>query len=247
MATEDQIQLVHAYLDGELDAANALAMRAQIGADPRLAAELAASEALRAAIQKKFPPEPVPESLRRRVAAIATAGRWVRPTWGSLAAAVMLAVFLSGGSTWFATRHGAGPGIEAEIVDSHIRSLIAGKPTEVTSSDRHQVKPWFNGRLPQAPRVVDLSNAGFPLQGARIDVIARTPVPTLVFTRRLHVISLVALPDALIRRSAPSTSSEGGYNSVSWSDGPIRYVATSDLNTQELADFAQLFRDAPRS
>jgi anti-sigma factor RsiW len=73
MATEDQIQLVHAYLDGELDAANALAMRAQIGADPRLAAELAASEALRAAIQKKFPPQPVPARLRRRVAAIATA------------------------------------------------------------------------------------------------------------------------------------------------------------------------------
>src|SRR4051812_5422630 len=109
MTTEDQIQLVHAYLDGELDAANALAVRAQIDADSRLAAELAGSEALRAALQKKFPPEPVPERLRRRVAGIATAERWVRPTWGSLAAAVMVAVFLSGGSTWLATRHVARP------------------------------------------------------------------------------------------------------------------------------------------
>ena len=33
--------LVHAYLDGELDLANALAVKQQIDADPSLAAELA--------------------------------------------------------------------------------------------------------------------------------------------------------------------------------------------------------------
>src|SRR6478735_3959213 len=98
MATEDQIQLVHAYLDGELDAASSLAVRRQLEADPVLAAELARSEALRGAIRAKFPPEPVPASLQRRVAAIASAARWRRPTWGALAATVALAVFLSGGS-----------------------------------------------------------------------------------------------------------------------------------------------------
>jgi anti-sigma factor RsiW len=59
------------------------------------------------------------------------------------------------------------------------------------------------------------------------------------------VISLVAMPASSAQAARPSTSSAGGYNSVSWSDGAIRYVATSDLNAQELASFAQLFRDAP--
>src|SRR5688572_4305935 len=104
MATEEKIQLVHAYLDGELDVPSAIAVGAQIDADPALAAELARSEALRAVIRAKLPPEPVPASLQRRVAAIASVRRWQRPTWGALAASVALAVFLSGGSTWFALR-----------------------------------------------------------------------------------------------------------------------------------------------
>jgi anti-sigma factor RsiW len=245
MPTEDQIQLVHAYLDGELDAADALAIKAQIDADPRLAAELARASALRQTLGASFPRDAVPESLRRRIAAIEGVRRWPRPTWTLLAASILLTVALSGGSTWFALRAPGGDHIAPEILGGHVRSLIASKPTDIAASERHVVKPWFNGRIPQAPRVIDLASDGFPLLGARIDVIARTPVPTLVYKRRLHVISLVALPVSAGQTAADSMRSDAGYNTAQWSDATTSYFATSDLNAEELRTFVKLFRAAP--
>jgi anti-sigma factor RsiW len=125
------------------------------------------------------------------------------------------------------------------LVASHLRSLMANQPFEVASSDRHTVKPWFNGKIPESPRVVDLSSQGFELAGGRIDVIDLTPVPTLVYKRRLHVISLTALPTKL-GASPPRTID--GYNIVDWTDGNITYWAVSDLAAPELEDFARAFR-----
>jgi anti-sigma factor RsiW len=245
MPTEDQIHLVHAYLDGELDPANALAVKEQIEADPQLARELARAEAAAEAVRTHIRREDLTESFRRRIAAIAPAGRWPQPTWIALAASVVLAVGLSGGSTWFALHHPADSYLRSEIIDSHVRSLIASTPTEVSSSDRHAVKPWFNGRIPQAPRVIDLAGAGFPLVGARIDVIAKTPVPTLVYKRRQHVISLIAVPASASNPVFGSVTSEMGYQTVQWADGASTFFATSDLNIIELNEFAKLFRETP--
>jgi anti-sigma factor RsiW len=114
----------------------------------------------------------------------------------ALAASLLLAVALGSGSTWFVLRPGADDRTTAAAVDAHVRGLMAARPTDIESGERHMVKPWFNGRIPQAPRVVDLKQEGFPLLGARIDVIGAAPVPTLVYGRRRHVISLSAVPDS---------------------------------------------------
>jgi anti-sigma factor RsiW len=245
MPTEQQILLVHAYLDGELDPANALAVKAQIDSDPDLAAEFARADAVQKALRAHFPLKPIPETLRKRIGSMSAAGRWPRPTWAALAASVLLAVALSGGSAWLGLRTPAADPIAAEVLDGHLRSLIAAKPVDVETSDRHTVKPWFNGRIPQAPRVVDLVGAGFPLLGGRIDVIARTPVSTLVYQRRLHVISLTALPMSAVRAPLRPARTDNGYNTVHWTDGVTGYFAVSDLNAEELASFARLFQAAP--
>src|SRR6266567_368021 len=97
--TNDQIILVHAYLDGELDVASALAVKEQIDANPRLAAELANASALQDALRRHFPPEPVPARLAQRINS-AIGGRRLpaRPTWLALAACVLLAIGVSSGS-----------------------------------------------------------------------------------------------------------------------------------------------------
>jgi anti-sigma factor RsiW len=246
MSAENQNHLVHAYLDGELDPADTFAVGQEIERNPRLARELAGASALQQALRTSFPREPVPAALRQRIdAAIRKRNRWKRPSWAALASSVVISVSLSSASTWLMLRASTGDQLVAELVDTHMRSLIAAAPTDIVSSERHVVKPWFNGRIPQAPRVIDLGAHEFPLTGARIDVIARTPVPTLVYRRRLHVISLVALPTSGATQWTPAERSDNGYNVVHWADGNTRYVATSDLNAAELSRFAKLFREAP--
>jgi len=243
MTTKDSILLVHAYVDGELDAAHALSVKAEIERDPTLAAEAACVEALHATLRSNFSPPPVSDALRRRISAATRTGRIFSSKWPALAATLILGMVMGASSTWFVA-HAPNPDLVAmEVLDSHMRGLIAANPLDVTSSERHAVKPWFNGRVPLAPRVINLAAEGFPLLGARIDVVAKTEVPTLVYTRRLHKIAVTAVPITIVSQS--SAKSSAGFNMLSWADATTRYFVTSDLNAEELTAFAKLFRDAP--
>jgi anti-sigma factor RsiW len=131
-----------------------------------------------------------------------------------------------------------------EVIGSHIRSLIADKPFDVASSSTHTVKPWFNSHTVGSPRVVDLEAEGFPLLGGRIDVIAKTPVPSLVYGYQKHRISVTEAPGL---GTPPSMREAGGYHVIGWTDGGISYWAVSDVGLGELQKFVQLFRAAPTS
>jgi anti-sigma factor RsiW len=128
------------------------------------------------------------------------------------------------------------------IVASHVRALMAPQPFDVASSDRHTVKPWFNGRITEAPRVVDLADQGFPLVGGRVDVIGRAPVATLVYRHRQHLISLTAVPGG--RAIAATPREIAGYNILSWREDGTAYSAVSDVAAPDLETFAKAFRAA---
>ena len=195
-ATDDNsVLLVHAYLDGELDPANALGIAQQMGTDPALAAEGERVKALQRLIRERLPREETPPGLHARIEASVGGLRRQRaqPSWRALAASIALTAMVAGSSTWFVV--GSQPAITMvadSLVSDHIRALMAPEPVDVVSSDRHTVKPWFNGRIPNSPRVVDLAKENFPLIGGRIDVVGQTPVPTLVYRHAKHIISLTA-------------------------------------------------------
>jgi anti-sigma factor RsiW len=241
----DPALLLHAYLDGELDPAHALEIERQLIADPVLAAERDRVEALRRSIAERLPRERPPPGLTRRIEAAVGLRREARqPSWTALAASVVVAAVLASGATWLVLRPAPAAAVAGMVVASHMRALMASQPTDVTSSDRHTVKPWFNGRIPEAPRVVDLADAGFALVGGRIDVIGRMPVPTLVYRLRRHLISLVAVPADREPAVGAAPHALAGYNLLSWTEDGIAYWAVSDVSPSDLDAFAKAFRAA---
>ena len=241
--TENDRLLLNAYIDGELDPAHALEFEQRLADDSALADERARIEALRGAMRERLPRETASPALRRRVAALARpqpfAANW-RAGRAAMAASVAVAFAAGSLATFVAIGSGDREPVSEVLVASHMRAMMASQPIDVASSDRHTVKPWFNGKLPQSPRVVDLAAQGFPLVGGRIDVIGLTPAPTLVYRARQHVISLTALPASL--RASGAIRPIDGYNVVEWTDGPLAYWAVSDLAAPELGNFAKAFR-----
>jgi anti-sigma factor RsiW len=246
MTTDTNIQdanlLLHSYVDGELDAANSLRLKHQIDANPHLAAEAASISALQRALREKIEPVQVTPSFRARIHSTIGLSRWRTPTsWRTLAASVMLAMAVSSVTTWLVVANADNTLLD-NVIDSHSRALITGKPTDVASSDRHVVKPWFNDKLTSAPTVIDLRAEGYPLAGARVDVIGSEPVATLVFNRRLHTISLFELPVMGTPAEPVTQRSSKGLNVVRWRDSATQYWVVFDLNSSELNGFVDLFR-----
>jgi anti-sigma factor RsiW len=242
---DNSVLLVHAYLDGELDPANALSVAQQMGQEPALAAEAEHVRELQKLIHDRLPREQAPPGLRTRIESSVGGARRERakPSWRALAASVALVAVVASGSTWFVVDSQRQPTQVAELlVSDHIRSLMAPQPVDVVSSDRHTVKPWFNSRISNSPRVVDLAKDDFPLIGGRVDVLGRTPVSTLVYRRAKHLISLTAVPADGASAFNGGPRSINGYNIVRWTDNGVSYWAISDVEPKELELFAQLFR-----
>ena len=248
---EESTLPIHAYLDGELDPTNALAVEKRMATDQTLAAECERIDALQRLIREHLPREAPPPGLRKRVeTTVAT-----RPpnthfarkqfSWRSLAASIAVTAVVASSSTSMLLGPSQSNLVHDGIVDAHIRSLMAPQPIDVASSDRHTVKPWFNGRIPQSPRVVDLAKEDFPLVGGRLDVLGGIPVPTLVYGHRKRLISLTAVPASGRANSAPVSRAVDGYNIYRWVEGGVEYWAISDVAAADLEMFAELFRTTP--
>lgn len=133
--------------------------------------------------------------------------------------------------------------VAGSLVDAHIRALAAGRTIQVVSSDHHTVKPWFAGRTPLSPPVVDLALQGFPLAGGRVDRIAGARAAVVVYRRGLHEIDLFVWP---VRRGMPPAAAERlGYRVVGWRSGDLALAAVSDVQPDELHAFARLAGSPP--
>src|SRR5262249_359267 len=103
-------------------------------------------------------------------------------------------------------------------------------------------KPWFNGKLAFAPVVPDLGSQGFPLVGARVDVLGLEPAATLVYSRGKHLISLTEIPASQASAMTTRSSEERGFLVRSWSEDGVTYFAVSDAAAEELDAFVKLFQ-----
>lgn len=253
---EESLLLLNAYIDDELDAASALDVERRLESDAALKAEHDRLKQLRSALASQVAHEHASDDLKRRIAQIADPpGAVVVPLrssfeprggWRRLAVAAALAAFVAGAGTYGILRQDPVSNDVAAIVADHRRALLAETPYDVASSDRHTVKPWFDSKLALSPQVVDLAASGFPLAGGRVEILDGKAVPVLVYQRRAHVISVVAVPRAGTGVTAPPSLAEArdGYSVIRWRGRDFDYFAVSDIAESELSDFVARWRDA---
>ncbi len=221
---------LHAYLDGELDAAASLEFEAQMAENPALRAACERQRELSAAIREKAAYYPAPPRLSRVERPVGRTFKFV-----SAFALAALAAFALGA---LLTHRAAEDPLAREVVASHVRATLGDRLIDVASSDQHTVKPWLSARLPFSPPVMDLSQDGFELAGARLDYAAGQPVAVLVYKRRQHVVDVFVWPSA--GESEISASTRDGFNVERFARAGMRYWVVSDLNRNELDDFSRL-------
>jgi anti-sigma factor RsiW len=246
----DREPLLQALLDGELDAANALAIEAHIRTCQGCAAHYRALQAVRSRLVDADLSAPATPALRGRIEALieAEARRaapprppawWAAPATGWSAAGAMAAIAAALLVFQFGPLQTAS--LQDELVASHVRSLEANHLIDVATSDRHVVKPWFNGKIDFAPPVVDLADQGFPLAGGRLDYAGGREVAALVYRHNAHVINVFIMPSRQRPTIGLTRAHRTSYSVVHWSRGGLECWAVSDVEPAELDRFRSAF------
>jgi len=249
-------ELLDAYVDDELPSEDAAAVREHIASCVDCARELELLTAMSRRIGDTLVKYQAPDVLKARIrVALAqpdplTAGAEApvpraipvrRLAFGGLGIAIASSILT------FAIVRDVAPdrSLTDQVVSSHIRALMPGHLTDVASTNQHNVKPWFNGRVDLSPPVPSLDSVGFPLIGGRLDYLQGRTVPVIVYSRRQHLIDVYAWPDTRERRSTEiSASARNGYNVIGWHAGGLALEAVSDLNRPELEQFVRAFNAA---
>jgi anti-sigma factor RsiW len=241
--------LLHALIDGELDAGHAREVEAHIATCAKCAALLKDYREMRKAIADAGAGYTAPLELRRRIEASLPSVQQPsrRAVLRGFALGSAASAIAATGLVAIVLHNDDEARIQSEIVSAHLRSLQAGHLADVLSTDQHTVKPWFNGRLDVAPPVVDLAAQGFTLIGGRLDYVDARAIGAVVYRRRSHVINLFVAQTASTEHRAAKIETVQGFNIRRWSDRGLNFWAVSDLAGDELADFGEKFEAAMRS
>ena len=243
--------LLHALLDGELDAGHARDVETQLEGCPRCAAQLrgyrelqqampaaqlrfAAPMSLRRRIETALPSAPPRASSRRSVLKGFAMGSALS---AAIAATLVIAVI----------RTDNDQRVLGDVLSAHLRSLQGEHLTDVQTSDQHTVKPWFNGKLDVAPPVVDLTAQGFRLIGGRLDYLDGKAVASIVYRRRTHVINLFIAQGATSDHHGAKLEKVKGFNIRRWNAQGLEFWAVSDIDADELQEFGAKFEAALHS
>lgn len=248
MTCEEAKILLHALLDGELDAGHAREVEAHVASCPACAAEFAAQREMQRVMADTDLRYTAPASLRSRIEASLPQPQGRQPTRRAVlrgfAMGSAVSALAASGVVAVMLRQDDQQRILSEVVSAHLRSLQAGHLIDVVSTDQHTVKPWFNGKLDVAPPVIDLTAQGFTLVGGRLDYIDARAIGAVVYKRRQHVINLFVSQTASTEHRPPKTQTMQGFNCRRWGNRGLNFWAVSDIGNDELTEFVDKFEAA---
>ena len=240
--------MIVAYADGEVDGLRALRLRRHIAGCPDCAALDGSARDLRTRIRNEVPRYQAPADFVAQLAAewgdgsvpatrvAVKPSRWRWMATGALAGCV--ATVLVSAATLFAIDWRDAQDTRREAVALHVRATLGNTLVQVASSDRHTVKPWISSHLDYSPPVVDLAAQGFPLIGARLDVLDGRRVAVLVYHSNEHSIDVFVWPG----EEGPASGMNGtirGFNVLRASGHGMQWLAVSDVNTAALTTLVE--------
>ena len=235
--------LIQADIDGELTANEAAGVAVHVAGCPACAKLQADLLALRLRLRGDLPRSAAGAATRaavaKRLAAMPGAERNTgrRSSWAAFAGGIALAA-----SVLLALPLADLDGTGGELVAAHVQALQSGKVIAVESSDRHTVKPWFDGKITFAPAVKDLAAHGFPLIGGRTDVVDGRTVAVMVYRRGQHMIDVFAWPSAALETwratlGLNGTRTRDGFATAIWASDGITYRAVASVDIGEMRHF----------
>jgi len=242
MMCDDVARDLEPYIDRELDADSNAATRSHVNACASCRQRVAEREAL-GRLVRSAPYRLASDRLRARVVTQVQRRRSLHHLLAWAAAAVLI-VSVGAAMTFVRSATIGSDALVEDLVDSHVRSLLAEHLFDVQSTDQHTVKPWFLGKLDFSPPVIDLAPAGFPLVGGRLDYVSGRPIAALIYQRQKHTINVFVWP-ALNRASAPTERAIRGFNVRHWVHDGMSFWAVSDLNEAELNEFVRAYQMSP--
>jgi len=251
MASQHWTAKLGAYVDGELSLEEERALREHLRECPACSADALDRMQMKRSVQavgKRFKPDP---AFRQRIEkTIATGGRAYARYWNWVPALTVAAVAVLALALWtnhfrdhMRERH-----LVSELVDQHVSTLASANPVDVASSDKHTVKPWFEGKLPFTFDLPELQGTPFTLVGGRTSYIEQSPAAELIFRLRQHQISVFIVQERPDRIDCAGTLADSGlsFHVRSWGRDGLCYFAVGDVPAEDLKQLAGLMK-APAS
>jgi anti-sigma factor RsiW len=232
------------YLDGELPPEQVTRLQEHIGECSHCAAEIAELVSLKQSLRvarNQFPPN---LEFRRKIRQQITKPKhspWLTYFVPAITAVVIL-IMAAIGWTEYSRRSDA----FSEVADLHIATLASVNPVDVLSTDRHTVKPWFQGRVPFSFNLPELNGTGFTLIGGREVFLHQSPGAQLLFSLRQHKISILIFQESSeMAQALPSHTDAERRNSFSmetWRAQGLRFLIIGDADTAEIHKLAQAMK-----
>jgi anti-sigma factor RsiW len=176
-----------------------------------------------------------------------------RPLWERTRlqwlAATAVALLLIAVSVTVFMRHAERNQAIAELLDLHVATIASANPVDVVSTDRHTVKPWFQGKLPFTFNLPELQDSPYELLGGKLVYFKHNPGAQLLFELHKHEFCVFIVQDSPDQNpfdTDVSSTSEKGFSVESWNQAGLRYVAISDAGPADVHALGELLRSAGR-
>jgi anti-sigma factor RsiW len=237
-----------AYLDGEVKSEQVNAIEQHLRTCPECAAEVATMMSMRRsmrAARSRFTPS---VQFRQKIQSQVLPKR--RSFWsvGFLPVAIGALAILFVALAFTRQNSQRSDDVFREVADLHTGDLASTNPYDVVSSDRHTVKPWFQGHIPFAFNLPEFAGTDFTLLGGRLVYLHQQPAAQVMVGVRQHKISVLIVQDSASFASASLLQSgvdvRDSFNVETWTSHGLRFFVIGDTEKPDIQRLSQALQSA---